>query len=180
MLKKLTKIVAVLAASVVAFMALMVVGAYKARAQGGYWSHQVVGHRKVCDVWDDCRPVSVKRWVWVPYGGREYTLTYSHQQRIAGCQPVRAAVGLEKYNLEEAKDNAVAMWMEAVGLHIGKKFMNPDNAVVLSDRGRGPECYLSATGNRLSEKAAEQAGRQLHQCEFVAHPCPGPVGRLRR
>lgn len=118
------------------------------------------------------------RWVrrYVPqYQPREYTLTYQHNSRGRGeCLPMRAVVGVERGDLENAKANAISMWMEQVKLHEGLKYMNPDNAIVLSDGGRGPDCYASSTGLRWSEQVAEKVGRSLHQCEFRARPCAGP------
>lgn len=128
--------------------------------------------------WQECD----YRWVRNHYQhyGREYALTYTTPQTRGECLPSRAVVGVEKYSLDEAKENAIAMWMENVKLHEGVRFMSPDNAVVLSDGGRGPECYVSSTGLRLSEKAAGAAGQVLHQCTFVARPCPGGISGGRR
>lgn len=96
------------------------------------------------------------------------------------CLTPRSVVGLEKYNLDEAKNNAISLWMEAEKLHNGVKYMNPENALVLSNGGKGPDCYVSSTGNRASEKIAEGTGRQLHQCEFRARPCAGIAEEARR
>ena len=107
------------------------------------------------------------------YGPRAYTL---EQRRQARCEAVQSAVGVEKYNLDEARESARQLWMERVKLDHGVKYMNPDNAIILSGQGDGPDCYLSATGTRKSEKAAEAvAGAVLHQCEFIAAPCIGGV-----
>lgn len=109
------------------------------------------------------------------------TRVYSYIQREPDarrrgeCLVPRSVVGLEKYSLEEAKNNAIAMWMEAEKLHNGVKYMNPENAVVLSNGGKGPDCYISSTGNRASERLAEGAGKVLHQCEFRARPCSGII-----
>lgn len=133
-----------------------------------------------CDGWGHCR--AHYKYVRVePTYGRSYSLTYTHPHRHE-CLHVRAVVGLEKYNIEEARQNAIDMWSEQVKLHHGVKFMNPDNAIVMSDGGRGPDCYVSATGTRASEKAAEAIGRKLSQCELIARPCAGPIdeGRGRR
>lgn len=97
-------------------------------------------------------------------------------RRRGDCLAPRAVVGLERYNLQEARDNAISLWMEAEKLHNGVKYMNPENAIVLSADGKGPDCYLSSTGNRASEKLAEQANKVLHQCEFRARPCSGNIG----
>ena len=110
---------------------------------------------------------------------RDGTRVYGFIQRDSDprgrgeCLAPRAVVGLEKYNVEEAKENAISLWMEAEKLHNGVKYMNPNNAIVISSDGRGPDCFLSSTGNRASEKLAESANKVLHQCEFRARPCSG-------
>lgn len=128
--------------------------------------------------WKECD----YRWVRQAYHyyGREYALTYTTPQSRGECLAPRSVVGIEKYNLDEAKDSAIGLWMEAEKMHHGVKFMSPDNAIVLSDGGRGPECYVSSTGNRMSEKVAEKAGQVLHQCNFVARPCAGGISAGRR
>lgn len=114
-------------------------------------------------------------------GKHPATRVYSYVHREpdarhrAECLTPRSVVGLEKYSLEEARNNAIAMWMEAEKLHNGVKYMNPENAVVLSNGGKGPDCYISSTGNRASERLAEGAGKVLHQCEFRARPCSGAI-----
>lgn len=126
------------------------------------------------------------RRVWVAceqaYGPRVYGYERrwdDRQGRHGECLAPRSVVGLEKYSLDEAKENATALWMEAVKLHHGAKYMNPANALVFSDNGRGPDCYLAATGNRASEQLAEKASKVLHQCEFRARPCEGQVDEDR-
>lgn len=129
--------------------------------------------------WQECD----YRWVRNHYQhyGREYALTYTTPQTRGECLAPRSVVGIEKYNIEEAKDSAISLWMEAEKMHHGVRFMGSDNAIVLSDGGRGPECYVSSTGNRASEKIAEGvAGKVLHQCVFTARPCPGGISGGRR
>lgn len=110
---------------------------------------------------------------------RDGTRVYGYIRREADvrgrseCLAARSVVGLERYSLEEAKENAISLWMEAEKLHNGVKYMNPNNAIVISADGKGPECYLSSTGNRTSEQLAEKANKVLHQCEFRARPCRG-------
>lgn len=166
-----------------AMMAVIATGALA--QEDSRWVKRIIGYRHVCD-WEGCRRHPVYRSFYVPYAHpsyyapREYTLSYGSRRHE--CLQVRAVVGLEKYNVEEARQNAVDMWMEVVKLHHGVRFMNPDNAIVMSDGGRGPDCYVSATGTRASEKAAEVVGRRLSQCEYVARPCAGVMdeGRGRR
>lgn len=125
-----------------------------------------------------------------PYpAGRSYELTYSPGPRVMGwtgygpggprrdvvCMPPRSVVGVEKYNVEEARSSAVSLWMEAEKLHHGVKFMNPKNAIVVQD-----DCYLSSTGNRGSEKIAEGVGKTLQQCVFTAIACEGAEQEERR
>ena len=96
---------------------------------------------------------------------RDGTRVYGYIRREADvrgrseCLAARSVVGLERYSLEEAKENAISLWMEAEKLHNGVKYMNPNNAIVISADGKGPECYLSSTGNRTSEQLAEKANK---------------------
>lgn len=159
-----------------ALVAVIATGAFA--QEDSRWVKRIIGYRHVCD-WEGCRRHPVYQNVYVPYAPRSYSLTYAHPHRHE-CLQVRAVVGLEKYNVEEARQNAIDMWMEAIKLHHGVRWMNPDNAIIMSDGGRGPDCYISATGTRASEKAAEVVGRRLHQCEYVARPCAGPVDDGRR
>ena len=102
---------------------------------------------------------------------RAYVRPREVQQVRHGCLGVTlSVVGLEAYSLETARSSAIANWMEAVKLHHGVKYMNPEHAV-----SEGPACFLSTTGNRSSEKAGEflHGGKSLHQCEFRARPCIG-------
>lgn len=159
-----------------ALVAVIATGAFA--QEDSRWVKRIIGYRHVCD-WDGCRRHPVYQNVYVPYAPRSYSLTYTHPHRHE-CLQVRAVVGLEKYNLEEAKQNAIDMWAEQTKLHHGVKFINADNAIILSDGGRGPDCYVSATGTRASEKAAEVVGRKLVQCEFIARPCAGSIDDGRR
>ena len=119
---------------------------------------------------------------------RQYELVYQRGQVYGWVQRIpdsrhrpdcipqpRSVVGLEKYNVDEARANARHMWMEAEKLHNGVKYMNPDNALVIED-----DCYVSSTGNRGSEKAAESVGRARQQCVFTARACVGPADDERK
>ena len=105
-----------------------------------------------------------------------------NHRRRGECLAPRSVVGLERYSLEEAKENAISLWMEAEKLHNGVKYMDPDYAIVLSADGKSPDCYISSTGNRASEQLAAKVNKVLHQCEFRARPCSAAadVDRQRR
>lgn len=161
----------------------LLITAEAAAQEDSRWVRKLLRYERRCE-WFDCywRPV-YSRPIYRAYGyppGRDYTLTYTSPYRQGNCYPVRSVVGVEKYNLEEAKQNAIDLWMEQAKMHHGVRFMDPENAIILSDGGKGPDCYLSSTGTRASEKAAEIVGRRLTQCEFIARPCEPPRDPRRR
>lgn len=175
----------------VIFSLLLIFESKPVRAQDDGWTRRLLYLDRV-EKWREerrhraaaaARREAIRR---AEYGGHPATRVYSFIQREPDgrhrpeCLVPRSVVGLEKYNLDEAKNNAIALWMEAEKLHNGVKFMNPENAIVLSNGGKGPDCYVSSTGNRASEKIAEGAGRVLHQCEFRARPCAGIAEEARR
>lgn len=168
----------------IVFVLALLVSGISANSQDNStrWVWRTIGWRTVCDEYGwNCRRIPVRqRHYAAPVYGYVQQAPYDTRRRPE-CLVQRAAVGLEKLNLDEARQSAIGLWMEAVQLHEGKRWMNPDNAIVLSNGGRGPDCYLSATGNRFSEKAAEAtSGRVLHQCEFIARPCAGTDDERRR
>lgn len=87
-------------------------------------------------------------------------------KRARGEYIVISREGAEAYDRKNAKENADAMWMEAVRNRFGVRYMDPDNSLQ-----RTYECGLSATGNRASEVAADVRGKRLEQCTVEAVPC---------
>lgn len=165
---------------ILALIALLLSATAAAAQEDSRWVWKVIRYERVCELFD-CYRRPVYQRVYVPYvHPREYAITYTHPSRQGHCYPVRAVVGLEKYNVDEAKQNAVELWMEQVRLHHGVKWMDPENAIILSGGGKGPDCYLSSTGTRASERLAENIGKRLSQCEFVARPCEPPKSPARR
>lgn len=165
---------------ILALIALLLSATAAAAQEDSRWVWKVIRYERVCELFD-CYRRPVYQRVYVPYvHPREYAITYTHPSRQGHCYPVRAVVGIEKYNIEEARQNAVDLWMESVKLHHGVRFMDPENAIILSGGGKGPDCYLSSTGTRASEKVGEVFGRRLHQCEFQARPCEPTKTPARR
>lgn len=155
------------------YTAILLILLYPLSAYGqedSRWVKKLVG--RWCDSSGYCRPDY--RWHRAAprvYHARPYDLGHTNPYRQGNCYPVRATVGIEKYNVEEARSSAVELWMEAEKLHHGVKYMSPEHAIVFSDGGKGPDCYPSSTGTRASERAAETIGKRLWQCEFIARPC---------
>lgn len=82
-------------------------------------------------------------------------------------QPHRiSAIGIEAFDKEKAREQAIAAWAEIVRAKIGGRWMDVANA-----EASVFECWRSATGNRASEKMADFGGRELHQCGLDATPC---------
>lgn len=152
------------------------------------WIRKAIGRAQVC-AWDgSCRWEYRYGWVRVPsYSHYWRAPVYTHPTRVYGytgyynegqdktqrcatlpnSQPHRiSAVGIEAYDKEKAKEQAVSAWAEIVRAKIGGRWMDAANAEAAVF-----ECWRSATGNRASEKAADFGGRELHQCSLDANPC---------
>lgn len=99
---------------------------------------------------------------------------YAYERREEGprCRPVITATGHEAYGRTVAKEEGEQAWMEEVRGRWGARYMDPRNAIELTY-----ECYRSATGNRLSEKSADNLGKVLEQCRIQAIPCRAPLER---
>lgn len=86
------------------------------------------------------------------------------------CKGRMAREGVEKYQIEDAKESAKSMLQEAIRRHHGGKYMDPANWKEVEF-----DCGLSSTGNRGSEKTAGTltGGGALQQCTIYAKPCRG-------
>lgn len=76
------------------------------------------------------------------------------------------AIGLERYDLDDAKEEADVAWRTHVAHHFGQKYVDLNHARHLSYT-----CNQSSTGGRKSEGAAAAVRKFLHQCEIEAIPC---------
>lgn len=77
-----------------------------------------------------------------------------------------SAVGPEAFNVDKAKEAADSMLMETIRAKFGSRYMDLRFAEALTY-----ECWRSATGNRISEKAADFGGGGLQQCQITGRPC---------
>lgn len=151
------------------------------------WIRKAIGRAQVCDWGGACRWEYRYGWVRAPYNHYWRAPTYTNPTRVYGyvgyyneaqdktqrCatlpngHPQRiSAVGVEAFDKEKAKEQAVAAWAEIVRAKIGGRWMDAANAEAAVF-----ECWRSATGNRASEKMADFGGRELHQCSLDANPC---------
>lgn len=154
-----------------------------AQERDGRWIKRAIGRAYVCDGWGACRYEYRYGWVrhgyaptYAPrvYGYTHYGETPDNGPRCAvqtnGIPNRIHAVGIEAYDVEKAKEQAVAAWAEIVRAKVAGRMMDIANAEAATF-----ECWRSATGNRASEKAADFGGRELHQCAVTAIPCRGKV-----
>jgi hypothetical protein len=170
------------------FAGLIILTPALAQESDTRWIRKAVGRAQVCDWGGGCRWEYRYGWVRVPsYSHYWRAPVYTHPTRVYGytgyynegqdkgqrCamlpngQPHRiSAVGIEAFDKEKAKEQAVAAWAEIVRAKIGGRWMDVANA-----EASVFECWRSATGNRASEKMADFGGRELHQCSVDANPC---------
>lgn len=154
-----------------------------AQERDGRWIKKAIGRAYVCDGWGACRYEYRYGWVrhgyaptYAPrvYGYTHYGDTADKGPRCAtqpnGLPNRISAVGIEAYDIEKAKEQAIAAWAEIVRAKIGGRLMDYANSEAAVF-----ECWRSATGNRASEKAADFGGRELHQCSLDANPCRSKV-----
>lgn len=165
--------------------ALLVIAPASAQEGDGRWIRKATGRTWSCNAWTGfCQWEYHYGWVRAPsyqhyyrphYGTRVYGYTaYGNAQdktercaRLPNGQPHRiSAVGVEAFDKDKAKEQAVAAWAEIVRAKIGGRWMDANHA-----EASVFECWRSATGNRASEKMADFGGRELNQCSLDANPC---------
>lgn len=142
------------------------------------WVRKAIGKRCWVDLFGyrTCEPVYGYGWqrsfgyrpsYHVPYGPQVYGYVQRDTDKAPRCHNAKiSAVGVEALDKGKAKERAEAAWAEVVRAKVAGRFMQISNA-----EGVVYECWKSSTGNRASEKAAEEFGRELHQCSVEGVPC---------
>lgn len=142
------------------------------------WVYKAIGRTWQCSDWTgECgyrytygyRPQYATPQAYAPrvYGYHQALPRVDSAANAPRCYTGRlSVVGIEAFDKDKAKEQAVSAWAEAVRARIGGKFMDIRNADAVVY-----ECWASATGNRASEKVADLGGKELHQCEITAQPC---------
>lgn len=146
--------------------------------EGSQWVRKAIGKRCWVDLFGyrSCEPVYGYGWqrsfgyrphYHVPYAPQVYGYVQRDTDKAPRCYNAKiSAIGVEAYDKGKAKERAESAWAEIVRARVAGRYMDIGNAEAVVF-----ECWRSSTGNRASEKLADEAGKELHQCSLEAVPC---------